>query len=155
MLTSHVNLTPKSGIMELYLYSPIRLQAVGKHNFTLPHIVFNTFSPAAFKTLKSTVPGHFTTLWKLRSTSTPSGQLARYAAEYYYSARAESVNTSNAYSISPTRFFQISLHAYDAKNREILNMALHNSGNSHFVKVERKNVADQTTFHRKRYFDSL
>jgi hypothetical protein len=52
---------------------------------------FNTFSPAAFKTLKSTVPGHFTTLWKLRSTSTSSGQLARDAAEYYYSARAESV----------------------------------------------------------------
>jgi hypothetical protein len=41
--------------------------------------VFNTFSPAAFKTLKSTVPGYFTTLWKLRSTSTPSGQLARDA----------------------------------------------------------------------------
>jgi hypothetical protein len=54
---------------------------------------FNTFSPADFKTLKSTVPGHFTTLWKLRSTSTPSGQLARDAAEYYYSARAESVKS--------------------------------------------------------------
>jgi hypothetical protein len=38
------------------------------------------------------MPGHFTTLWKSRSTSTPSGQLAREAAEYYYSARAESVN---------------------------------------------------------------
>jgi hypothetical protein len=54
------------------------------------------------------VPGHFTTLWKLQSTSTPSGQLswrerprstitpsgqlAREAAEYYYSAWAESVN---------------------------------------------------------------
>jgi hypothetical protein len=37
------------------------------------------------------VPGHFTTLWKSRSTSTPPGQLARDAAEYYYSARAESV----------------------------------------------------------------
>jgi hypothetical protein len=46
----------------------------------------------AFKTLKSTVPGHFTTLWKSRSTSTPSGQLAQDAAEYFYSARAESVN---------------------------------------------------------------
>jgi hypothetical protein len=48
----------------------------------------------AFKTLKSTVPGHFTTLWKSRSTSTLSGQLAQDAAEYYYSARAESVNRS-------------------------------------------------------------
>jgi hypothetical protein len=54
--------------------------------------VFNTFSPTAVKTLKSTVPGHFTTLWKSRNTSTPPGQLARDAAEYYYSARAESVN---------------------------------------------------------------
>jgi hypothetical protein len=51
----------------------------------------NTFTPAAFETLKSTVPGHFTTLRKLRSTSTPSGLLARDAAEYDYSARAESV----------------------------------------------------------------
>jgi hypothetical protein len=48
--------------------------------------------PAVFKLLKSTVPGHFTTLWKLRSTSTPSGQLAREAAEYMYSAGTESVN---------------------------------------------------------------
>jgi hypothetical protein len=38
------------------------------------------------------MPGHFTTLWESRSTSTPSGQLARQAAEYYYSAWAESVN---------------------------------------------------------------
>jgi hypothetical protein len=53
--------------------------------------ILNTFSLTAFKTLKSTVPGHFTTLWKSRSTSTPPGQLARDAAEYYYSARAESV----------------------------------------------------------------
>jgi hypothetical protein len=37
------------------------------------------------------MPGHFTTLWESRSTSTPSGQLARQAAEYYYSAWAESV----------------------------------------------------------------
>jgi hypothetical protein len=56
-------------------------------------LVLNTFSPAAFKTLKSTVPGHFTTLWKSRSTSTPSGQLVRDDAEYYYSARAESVKS--------------------------------------------------------------
>jgi hypothetical protein len=54
--------------------------------------ILNTFSPAALSTLKSTVPGHFTTLWKSRSTSTPSGQLAQEAAEYYYSARPESVN---------------------------------------------------------------
>jgi hypothetical protein len=40
------------------------------------------------------MPGHFTTLWESRSTSTPSGQLARQAAEYYYSAWAESVNKS-------------------------------------------------------------
>jgi hypothetical protein len=37
------------------------------------------------------MPGHFTTLWKSQSTSTLSGQLAREAVEYYYSARAESV----------------------------------------------------------------
>jgi hypothetical protein len=37
------------------------------------------------------MPGHFT-LWESRSTSTPSGQLARQAAEYSYSAWAESVN---------------------------------------------------------------
>jgi hypothetical protein len=35
---------------------------------------------------------HFTALWKSWSTSTLSGQLAREAAEYIYSARAESVN---------------------------------------------------------------
>jgi hypothetical protein len=40
------------------------------------------------------VPGHFTTLWKSWSTSTPSGQLVQEAAEYYYSVRAESVNVS-------------------------------------------------------------
>jgi hypothetical protein len=40
------------------------------------------------------MPGHFTTLWELRSTSTPSGQLARQAAEYYYSAWAESVKAA-------------------------------------------------------------
>jgi hypothetical protein len=40
------------------------------------------------------VPGHFTTLWKSRSISTPSGQLAQEAAEYYYSARPECVNGS-------------------------------------------------------------
>jgi hypothetical protein len=39
------------------------------------------------------VPGHFTTLWKSQSASTPSGQLAQGAAEYYYSARAESVKS--------------------------------------------------------------
>jgi hypothetical protein len=38
------------------------------------------------------VSGHFTILWKSRSTSTLSGQLAREAAEYIYSARAEIVN---------------------------------------------------------------
>jgi hypothetical protein len=54
-----------------------------------------TFSPAAFQTLKSTMPGHFTTLWESRSTSTPSRQLARQAAEYYYSAWAESVKCIN------------------------------------------------------------
>jgi hypothetical protein len=37
------------------------------------------------------MPGHFTTLWESRRTITPSGQLARQAAEYYYSAWAESV----------------------------------------------------------------
>jgi hypothetical protein len=40
------------------------------------------------------MPGHFTTLWKSRSTSTPSGQLAREAAEYIQPARAESVKSS-------------------------------------------------------------
>jgi hypothetical protein len=52
---------------------------------------FNTFSSADIYTLKSTVPGHFTTLWKSQSTSTPSGQLVSEATEYIYSARAESV----------------------------------------------------------------
>jgi hypothetical protein len=37
------------------------------------------------------VPGHFKTLWKSRSTSTPPGQLAQDAAEYIYSTRTESV----------------------------------------------------------------
>jgi hypothetical protein len=40
------------------------------------------------------MPGHFTTLWESRSISTPSGQLARHATEYYYSAWAESVNNT-------------------------------------------------------------
>jgi hypothetical protein len=57
----------------------------------------NNFSPAAFKTLKSTVPDHFTTLCKSRSTSSPSGQLAREAAEYSYSVRAESVAPGTSY----------------------------------------------------------
>jgi hypothetical protein len=55
--------------------------------------ILNTFSPADIKTLKSTMPGHFTTLWKSRSTNTPSGQLAREAAEYIYSVQCESVNS--------------------------------------------------------------
>jgi hypothetical protein len=38
------------------------------------------------------MPGHFTTLWKLRSIHTPSGLVAWEAAEYIYSARTESVN---------------------------------------------------------------
>jgi hypothetical protein len=37
------------------------------------------------------MPGHFTTLWKLWSTSTLSGRLAREAAEYMYCAGTESV----------------------------------------------------------------
>jgi hypothetical protein len=37
------------------------------------------------------VPGHSITLWKLRSTSTPSGQLAQEAVDFNYSAQAESV----------------------------------------------------------------
>jgi hypothetical protein len=40
------------------------------------------------------MPGHFTTLWKLQSTSTASGQLEQEAAEYIYCARAESVKYS-------------------------------------------------------------
>jgi hypothetical protein len=56
-----------------------------------PRYRLNTFSPAAFWTLKSTVPGHFTILWKSQSTSTPSGQLAREATECIYSMWAESV----------------------------------------------------------------
>jgi hypothetical protein len=36
------------------------------------------------------MPGHFTTLWKSWSTSTPSGQLAREATEYIYFVRTES-----------------------------------------------------------------
>jgi hypothetical protein len=58
---------------------------------TAIEICFNTFSLVAFYTSKSTVPGHFTTLWKSRSTSTLSAQLAQEAAEYYYSAQVESV----------------------------------------------------------------
>jgi hypothetical protein len=54
--------------------------------------VINTFGPGGIWTLKSTMPGHFTTLWKSRSTSTPSGRLAWEAAEYMYSAGTESVN---------------------------------------------------------------
>jgi hypothetical protein len=34
-------------------------------------------------------------------------------------------------------------------------MALYNSRNAHFAEVETKNVADQTAFHKERYFDSL
>jgi hypothetical protein len=37
------------------------------------------------------VPGHFTTLWKSWSTSSPSGWLAQEAAEYVYSAETGSV----------------------------------------------------------------
>jgi hypothetical protein len=49
------------------------------------------------------VPGHFTTLWKWRSTSTPSGQLASEAVEYIYSTWAESVKVhfGLSYSRSP------------------------------------------------------
>jgi hypothetical protein len=54
---------------------------------------FNTLRPAAIYNLKSTVPGHFTTLWKSRSIYTPSGLVAWEVAEYIYSARTESVNT--------------------------------------------------------------
>jgi hypothetical protein len=60
------------------------------------------------------VPGHFTTLWKLRSTSTPSGQLAREAAEYYYSARAESVKNNLRTGISV--FFIPVLMYFDEKD---------------------------------------
>jgi hypothetical protein len=53
----------------------------------------NSFSLGGFQTLKSTMPGHFTTLWKSRSTSTLSGRLVREAAMYIHSAGTESVNT--------------------------------------------------------------
>jgi hypothetical protein len=42
------------------------------------------------------MPDHFTTLRKLQSTRTPSGQLAQEAAEYIYSAQAESVKAWDA-----------------------------------------------------------
>jgi hypothetical protein len=48
-----------------------------------------------------------TTLWESRSTSTPSGQLALQAAEYYYAAWAESVKLSSKRSFSPFRAQQI------------------------------------------------
>jgi hypothetical protein len=46
------------------------------------YAVFNTFSLVSISNFKSTVPGHFTTLWESQSTSTPSGQLAQEAAWY-------------------------------------------------------------------------
>jgi hypothetical protein len=54
--------------------------------------MFNTFSPAAFKTLKSTVSWSFYNLMEIaeyyNSVRTAG---VRDAAEYHYSARAESV----------------------------------------------------------------
>jgi hypothetical protein len=63
-------------------------------NLSLPVCYPKTkrFQPSGLLNLKSTVPGHFTTLWERRSTGTLSGWLVREAAEYHYSARAESVN---------------------------------------------------------------
>jgi hypothetical protein len=87
--------TQKIQLLEHYFNSHFQVTQKCKDTinlFSVP-LDINTFSPAAFKTLKSTVPDHFTTLWKSQSTSSPSGQLAREAAEYYYSVRAESVNT--------------------------------------------------------------
>jgi hypothetical protein len=42
----------------------------------VPDKDFNTFSPVAILNLKSTMLAHLKTLWRLRSKTTPSRQLA-------------------------------------------------------------------------------
>jgi hypothetical protein len=56
--------------------------------------MFNILRPVAITTLKSTVLAHFTTLCKLQSINTPSGQLVKEATEYINSAQTQSVKNS-------------------------------------------------------------